>query len=190
MDNILALRNLNISVPNNENILLDSFKINVGDVIQIKAPSGRGKSFFYHTLLGMTDASQMLFKDETHLAKLFCYCPAYLPFFCETVSDELKRLQFNTNEIQSLISAGLIDQKFLHIKCRDLSNGQNQLLILLRAVLSNRPVVILDELMNSMDLELKLKVTNYFQETFLKSRAIIYSLHQSLSIPLTRKISI
>ena len=179
MDNLIALTDINISVPRNNNIIIDSLRINIGDVIQIKAPSGRGKSFFYHTLLGMTEASKTLYRDDLHLSKLFCYCPAYLSFFSDTVIEELQRIYAAESEIQALIKHNIMDSSFLHQKCRDLSSGQNQLLVFIRAILSKKPILIFDELTNAMDFELKLKVNDYIFNYLLKNKAIIFSIHES-----------
>ena len=79
-------------MPNNKNISLDSFNINSGDVIQIKASSGQGKSYFYQTLLGFTSESIKLYGTNNIPKNIFSYCPASLPFFSETVEDELHRV--------------------------------------------------------------------------------------------------
>ena len=177
MDNLIALTDINISVPRNNNIIIDSLRINIGDVIQIKAPSGRGKSFFYHTLLGMTEASKTLYRDDLHLSKLFCYCPAYLPFFSDTVLEELQRIYAPESEIQALIKHNIMDSSFLHLKCRDLSSGQNQLLIFIRAILSKKPIIIFDELTNAMDFELKSKLHDYISQHLLKNHSLLFSVH-------------
>ena len=182
MDNLITLTGINITVPRNENIIIDSLSVNVGDVIQIIAPSGRGKSFFYHTLLGLTVESKKL----NLASNLFSYSPAYLPFFSATVEDELKRVNSDMDKLPFIINEGIIDPEFLTLSCQNLSSGQNQILIFLRAILSDRPILIFDELMNAMDPELKEKIASYITCHELNSRAIIFSLHDSFFLSVSK----
>lgn len=177
MVKLIELNNINIPVPNNAPICLDELIIKPGDCIQIIAPSGRGKTYFYHTLLGMTESSPVLFGKNIHLAKLFCYLPSYLPFYSETVSDELNRLGATNDQITSFIDEGLITSVFLSQKCHTLSSGQNQILIFLRGLLSSKPILIMDELMNAMDEDLRNNIINYWIPKILLSKSILLSIH-------------
>ena len=190
MDKIISLQNINIPVPRNENIIIDDLTIRLGDVIQIKAPSGRGKSFFYQTLLGMTEASNTLFRDDLHLSSLFCYCPAYLPFYTETVEEELDRIYANEGEIDQIIKSGLINSQFLKLRCKELSSGQNQMLILMRGILSKKPILIFDELTNAMDFDLKSKLVQFIHHKLLADRGIIFSLHEKSIFNVTKTIEL
>lgn len=179
MDKLINLKNINLPIPNNKPIILDHFCISIGDCIQIVAPSGRGKSYFYHTLLGMTEMAPIIFGNEGHLSNLFGYLPASLPFYSETVLDELKRVHVTANQINFFIEEGLINNEFLSYKCKNLSSGQNQLLILLRGLISTKPILIMDELMNAMDQERKNFIFDIVFKKILKNRAIIFSIHEN-----------
>lgn len=199
MDRFLTLKNMRINVPHNQSIEINSLEIKAGDCIHLQSPSGRGKSFFFQTLLGMTcEAPQVISAVESFYGRdnninpnqLFCYLPSFLPFFSETVFDELCRVGATIEQINRLLKTNLFDEFFLQRSCRDLSSGQNQLLIFLRGILSDRPILIMDELMNAMDFELKSKSITYLREYVLQDRAIIYSFHGDLGLPNSRVISI
>ena len=189
-DKLISVHDFHLNVPGNEPIKLPVFTVNKGDCLHIKAKSGRGKSFFYHTLLGMTPESLKLAPDWCEFKSLFVYIPAYLPFFSETVLEELQRVQVDQHKINQLIKTGLIAESFLRLRCIDLSSGQNQLLIFIRGVLSDKPILIMDELMNAMDFELKTMIISYLREHVIKDRALIYSLHESVDLPDTQIIEL
>lgn len=190
MDKLISIHDLHLDVPRNEPIKLSRLTIKKGDCIYIKAQSGRGKSFFYHTLLGMTSEAIKLSPNWTDKQSLFAYMPAYLPFFSETVLEELHRVQIHQNKINQLIKTGLISESFLRLRCKDLSSGQNQLLIFIRGILSDKPILIMDELMNAMDVQLKSVIISYLRQYVLKDRALIYSLHENVDLPNTQVIEL
>ncbi len=187
---LLSIHDFHLDVPGNEPIKLSGLTIRKGDCIYIKAKSGRGKSFFYYSLLGMTQESLKFAPNWNELQSLFVYLPAYLPFFSETVLEELLRVQVDQHKVNQLINTGLIAESFLRLRCNDLSSGQNQLLIFIRGVISDKPILIMDELMNAMDVELKSVIISYLRQYVLKDRALIYSLHESVDLPNTQVIEL
>ena len=106
-DKLISVHDLHLNVPGNEPIKLPVFTVDKGDCLHIKAKSGRGKSFFYHTLLGMTPESLKLAPNWCEFKSLFVYMPAYLPFFSETVLEELQRVQVDQHKINHLLKSFL-----------------------------------------------------------------------------------
>ena len=101
MDKFLTLESVYLNVPHNKSIVINSLEIKAGDCIHIQSPSGRGKSFFFQTLLGMTcESPQVICAVESFYIRdnnfnpnqLFCYLPNFLTIFSETVIDELLEL--------------------------------------------------------------------------------------------------
>mgnify|MGYP001238649701 CR=1 FL=1 len=184
MSKIIEFQKIIVAVPNQKTINIESLSFKTGDTIQVNAASGRGKSYLYHTFLGMTESSKTLYKSGVPQHNLFAYCPASLNFFSATVQEELDRVHDDDMGLHECLDFGLIDSSFLGKKCNDLSNGENQLLVFLRGALSKKPIIILDELTNSMDLNLREKIWSYIQSVLLNRCAVIYNSHfQSEIVP-------
>lgn len=173
--------NLNLQKIELKNTKLTNFNISInsGDKILIEGPNGIGKSFILRTISGNTD--QKLFSHTTNLDRLtindlyplialFNYVSNEHYFFDSTLLQNLtfgnSELNAKANELLKLFNLDylnvnqVIDQENITY-----SQGERQRLNLIRAILSDKKILILDEALTNIDYDNKQIVVNYLTNT-------------------------
>lgn len=175
-DNLLSICFDNISFKYDRDIVLDntSLKINKGDFVAVMGISGIGKSTLLKLLLGVfavqdgdiyLDTKNGKIPVDKYTRKLFSYVPQGNLIISGTVRDNLTFINSNVTdeEIERAIdiscSRQFIDELPKGIDTvigengLGLSEGQAQRLAIARSIISNAPVLLLDESTSALDEE-------------------------------------
>ncbi len=140
-----------------------SLKIKKGEVYAILGPSGAGKSTLVKALLGLEKLSSgAIFYENKEITYLsvqkrgFGYVPQTLALFPHlSIQDNLL---FNHKKQPALFNKLIKVANIAHLLKRyptSLSGGEKQRVALVRALLSNSKVLILDEPFSALDISLK-----------------------------------
>ncbi len=158
----------NVSYINNNNIILDNFSVSIedGDFISIVGPSGSGKSTFLKLCCNLISPSKgnIFFKDKS----IFDYNPIALrksisyvfqtPYlFGNTVIDnilfpyKIRDIEPDNVKIAELFSMFNLNESDLTKEIKNLSGGEKQRISLIRSILFNPDILLLDEITASLD---------------------------------------
>ena len=153
-----------------------NFTILKGDKIEIKSPSGRGKSTMLDLMMGLLKPnSGSIFIDEKNISnfnhkKIFGYVTQETFLFKDTIQNNILmfRKDYKNIEIEKIINICCLDNLINKFDLRlnhlidegglNLSGGQRQRIGLARALISNPKILILDEATNSLDEDLENKI--------------------------------
>lgn len=172
----ILLENLDASYLRGEPVLNSvTLKIVPGEMIAIVGPSGSGKTTLFRLLLGLLppkEGTAKLFAkngDAMEISPstrcLFSYVPQDSVIFSGTVADTLRLScpDASDDELWEALSAACADgfvrsmPEGIHTHIGErgsgLSGGQNQRLAIARALLSDAPILLLDEVTSALDLE-------------------------------------
>jgi len=190
--NILKFKN--ISYRDGDNIILDniSFEVNAGDFISIVGPSGSGKS----TLLKLCShlksptLGTILFNGEdisksspSSLRKDIAYCFQTPYLFGDTVSDNLsfpysiRDRKVDMERINYLLSIFNIDKDFFNKTIINLSGGEKQRVALIRTLLFEPKIILLDEVTSALDVDNTLTVENVIRDLNNTGLTILWVTH-------------
>lgn len=157
-----------------------SFRIKEGEFISLLGPSGCGKSTILSIIAGIIQQStgKVLFKDQpiqdTELAIGYMLQQDYL-FPWKTILDntllgpKIRRLEaerMNEEAIRLLNEVGLPD--VIHDYPDSLSGGMRQRVALVRTLITNPKILLLDEPFSALDYQTKLKLEDLVS-TLLKA---------------------
>ena len=193
MNNFLEIKGLNYSV-NEEQILNDvSFDIkNKGDIICILGPSGIGKTTILKSIAGLrkidsgsivlnkktlTDNDNFIFPEDRNIALSF-QDNALFPHYTvkENIEFGIKRslfcsknkngpLKYNMTELLDLFFIPELKNKYPH----EISAGQSQRVCLVRSIIHNPDLLLLDEPFANLDQNLKEKVQENLKQIIKSS---------------------
>ncbi len=174
---VLECQNISYKVKN-KSILKDiSFSVDMGDYISIVGPSGSGKSTMLKLLghlLSPTEGT-LLYKNQNYvsyspleLRKQIAYCFQTPYLFGHTVEENLhfpfivEHMPPNTEKIEQLLAQFQLPSQIVEESVQNLSGGEKQRLSLIRTLLLNPQVLLLDEPTSALDE----KNTQILEKTF------------------------
>ena len=156
-----------------ENQLLQEdihLKINKGDKVLITGENGSGKSIFIKALLGFYPFKKVtMYFNENEVSclpiDLFAYVSQHIFLFPGKVKDCFSNFFYNLQELDELLNLLNLESSFLNkeigMRGENLSSDQKQKVALIRAILSKRPILALDEAFSTLDKESKNTLLSY-----------------------------
>ena len=188
----LNLKNIYKKYPNSEHYSVEDFNLDIKDkeFIVFVGPSGCGKSTTLRMIAGLEDITEgtasidgVVVNDvapkDRDIAMVF---QNYALYPHMTVYDNmafgLKLRKYSKEDIDKRVqeAAAILGLKeFLDRKPADLSGGQRQRLALARALLTDAPVLILDEATSNLDILTEKKIIDNLLEL---DKTIIFIAHR------------
>lgn len=184
----------NISFIDEENIILDniSFQVEEGDFISIVGPSGSGKSTLLKLCSHLKSPSSgtITYKGEdiskldvVNLRKEIAYCFQIPYLFGDTVMDNLsfpysiRNKKLDMDRINYLFSIFNMDKDFLNKKILNLSGGEKQRVALIRTLLFQPKILLLDEVTSALDVDNTLVAEKVINELNTEGITILWITH-------------
>lgn len=197
----LKLENIHFSYQD-KNILKNiDININRGESITIFGPNGSGKTTLLKIILGILKPEkggvylnkENIFKfDERKRAKIFSYVPQKVyTFFPMSTFDYLILGRtpyingFVKKEDKEIVLEWIDRFKIKHLKDINfqlLSEGEKQLITLIRTFIQQSEIIILDEPLTHLDLKYRFKILNLLKKIKDYKKTIISVFHDLESI--------
>lgn len=187
-----------------KSILTDiSFTVLEGERLTLVGPSGSGKSTILKLLAGLTSTtSGTIFFQGRNIAELdmptyrreVSYCFQQPVLFGQTVQDnlrfpyELRQLAFDQSKALKALERVNLEPAFLTKKITELSGGEKQRVALIRNLLFEPKVLLLDEISAGLDSETKAIVNKLLADYHAAGNTLIEVTHDQSEIEAAQKI--
>ncbi len=189
---LLELKSISWS-RDGKDILKDlSFSLEAGDYLSLVGASGSGKSSLLRIIGSLTSPSsgEILFKDQAYEAydplelRSLVHYSFQIPYlFGQTVSDNLsypfriRSKDFDRARVLKLLQALNMGEDFLSKSITSLSGGEAQRISLIRSILTEPELLLLDEVTGSLDRENKRLVNDLLRDLNSGGTSIISISH-------------
>ena len=183
MQNILEVKNLNVSFGKERIIENLSFNLEAGENLVILGPNGAGKTALLKTLLGINLFSgEVKWKEKVKIG----YVPQkfLLDKTVPLTVEEFFRFQKISEEkiFKAIDSVGIKDNAILKKKMGEISSGQLQRILIAWALADNPEVLIFDEPTAGIDIEGEETIYNLLSEIEKKRDLTIIMVTHDLSV--------
>ena len=177
----------------NQDILKDvSVSIDPGDYISIVGPSGSGKSTFLKLCCHLISPTQGMIQykgksiveyDPMEFRKNVAYCFQTPYLFGQRVIDNIsfpysiRNQKVDFNRVEELFSLFYLDKNYLRKEIQNLSGGEKQRIALIRTLLFNPEILLLDEVTSALDVDNTFIVENVVRSLNQKGATILWITH-------------
>lgn len=178
---------------NNKNILNNfTISINSGDYISIVGPSGSGKSTFLKLCCHLISPSEgeikyknksIIEQNPTDLRKEIAYCFQTPILFGETVMDNIsfpyliRNIKVDLKRAEELFLLFNLDKDYIKKETKNLSGGEKQRIALIRTLLFEPEILLLDEITSALDVENTSIVENVIKSLNENGTTILWVTH-------------
>lgn len=184
-DNCIVIKNLSSSINGSSFLREVSFDIRQGEILGVIGPNGSGKTTLIETILGFRPkmSGEILSKSTDHsCAREIFYLPDGVQLFPEHKVHEVVSYfsdQFKTTseDAEKLLIRFQLESH-LNKNVSELSKGFQKRLGLVIALMSEKPILFLDEPFDGLDLMQTIDVIKVMKEQIGLSRSIFVSIHQ------------
>lgn len=184
----------NVSFISEDKYILKDFTISIesGDYISVVGPSGSGKSTFLKLcshLISPTEGD-ILYMDKSilelnpmELRKRIAYCFQTPYLFGKTVMDNIsfpysiRGNKADIKRVNELLQLFNLDKDYLNKDIKNLSGGEKQRIALIRTLLFNPEILLLDEVTSALDVDNTLVVENVMKTLNQEGITIIWVTH-------------
>ncbi len=192
---MISIRNLNVKLGNIDVLKNIFLNLNFKGLVSILGPNGAGKTTLLKSILKLLKFSgEIRIKGidirklrEKELARIESYVPQeFNPNVDITVEEFLSlarypyksffEINFRDNDFSNYIREFSIEG-FLKRKIYQLSSGERQRILIVKAIIQDSDIILLDEPTSNLDLKNKLFVMNFLKE-ISKKKLIIYTTHE------------
>lgn len=172
------------------------FSLDFGDVLALRGPSGSGKTVMLRTLAGLEpiQSGQIIYKSKLQSAydmpvyrSQIIYLQQRPSFAVKTVLESLQKAfelkvhqskKYNPQIVAKYLASLGRDNNFLEKEVANLSGGEEQIVALIRALILEPQIILLDEATASLDQETSQKVEQLILAWLkLKKRTAIWVSH-------------
>lgn len=165
---LVLLELKNISYINDNKTILKNINLSVdsGDYISVVGPSGSGKSTLLKLLCHLISPSNgtILYKNKSimehnpmELRKNVAYCFQTPFIFGKTVMDNIsfpysiRDIKVDLKRVEELFILFNLEKDYLNKDVKNLSGGEKQRIAIIRTLLFNPEVLLLDEVTSALD---------------------------------------
>lgn len=184
----------NVSFYNDDKFILKNISISIeqGDFISIVGPSGSGKSTFLKLCSHLINPTKgnIIFKGKnytdyspTELRKSMGYCFQLPYLFGDTVLENInfpfsiRKQKFDETRVSELFSFFHMSMDYLSRDTKNLSGGEKQRIALIRSLLFNPEVLLLDEVTSALDVDNAKTVENVIASLNKECITILWITH-------------
>ncbi len=180
-------------IKDDQAILRDiTISIDKGDYISLVGPSGSGKSTFLKLCCNLISPSdgEIIYKDKLmvdqdplELRKNIAYCFQSPYLFGETVTDnisfpyEIRDKNMDLDKVEKLFNLFNLDKDYMNKEVKNLSGGEKQRIALIRSLLFEPEILLLDEITSALDVENTIIVENVMKSLNDKGITILWITH-------------
>lgn len=202
--NQISSYNLSYIIENKHILQNVNFNASRGDILIIKGKNGAGKTTLSYFLNGLIKSDSITFNNKNRMelstksiiSRTTCVLQnGYI--FPGTICDNLTNFgAYSIKQVDDIISSfnltsffktyGDNYQKTITDKNLTISGGEKQVISLIRALLKDFDVLILDELDNSLDINVKMKIIDGLKRNY-KDKIIFIISHDASMIELSTK---
>ena len=184
----------NVSFINDDKAILKNVTvaIDAGDYISVVGPSGSGKSTFLKMcchLISPTEGT-IIYKNKSimehnpmELRKNISYCFQTPYLFGETVMDNIsfpysiRGIKADLERAEELFLLFNLDKDYLKKDVRNLSGGEKQRIALIRTLLFQPEILLLDEVTSALDFDNTIIVENVMKSLNQNGTTILWITH-------------
>ncbi|NPA75637.1 MAG: ABC transporter ATP-binding protein [Euryarchaeota archaeon] len=171
---ILKVKNLRKKYGEEEVVKGISFTLQKGEIFSMVGPNGAGKTTTIKAILGLTHryageikitAGKINYLAENEIPYPAMDVYEYMRFYADilNVTDEKIKELLDLVELTSHISK----------KCKNLSKGMKQRLLIARTFLNEPELLILDEPFSGVDPEMRARLLNFMRDYVTRTKAAI-----------------
>ena len=200
---IFELDNLGLVSP--EKMILEGISLSIkeGEHLTITGPSGSGKSSLLKLLAALVSPSSgQLFYQGQELGDLdpvayrreVSYCFQQPVLFGQTVRDnvafpfEIRQIPFDQERVLTALARLNLGPEFLEKPIKDLSGGEKQRVALVRNLLFEPKVLLLDEVSSGLDEKTKILLRTFLKDLHQEGVTLIEVTHDQQEIEATERL--
>ena len=200
---IFELDNLGLISP--EKMILEGISLSIkeGEHLTITGPSGSGKSSLLKLLAALVSPSsgQLFYRgqdlgvlDPVAYRREVSYCFQQPVLFGQTVRDnmvfpfEIRQIPFDQERVLSALARLNLGPEFLDKPIKDLSGGEKQRLALVRNLLFEPKVLLLDEVSSGLDEKTKILLRAFLKDLHQEGVTLIEVTHDQQEIEAAERL--
>ena len=200
---IFELDNLGLVSP--EKMILEGISLSIkeGEHLTITGPSGSGKSSLLKLLAALVSPSSgLLFYQGQDLGELdpvayrreVSYCFQQPVLFGQTVRDnmaflfEIRQIPFDQERVLTALARLDLGPEFLDKPIKDLSGGEKQRVALVRNLLFEPKVLLLDEVSSGLDEKTKILLRTFLKDLHQEGVTLIEVTHDQQEIEAAERL--
>ena len=200
---IFELDNLGLVSP--EKMILEGISLSIkeGEHLTITGPSGSGKSSLLKLLAALVSPSSgLIFYQGQDLGDLdpvayrreVSYCFQQPVLFGQTVRDnvafpfEIRQIPFDQERVLTALARLNLGPEFLEKPIKDLSGGEKQRVALVRNLLFEPKVLLLDEVSSGLDEKTKILLRTFLKDLHQEGVTLIEVTHDQQEIEATERL--
>ena len=200
---IFELDNLGFVSP--EKMILEGISLSIkeGEHLTITGPSGSGKSSLLKLLAALVSPSSgQLFYQGQELGDLdpvayrreVSYCFQQPVLFGQTVRDnvafpfEIRQIPFDQERVLTALARLNLGPEFLEKPIKDLSGGEKQRVALVRNLLFEPKVLLLDEVSSGLDEKTKILLRTFLNDLHQEGVTLIEVTHDQQEIEAAERL--
>lgn len=189
---LLEFQNVFYRQENQDILKHVSVSIDPGDYISIVGPSGSGKSTFLKLCCHLISPTQGMIRykgksimeyDPMEFRRNVAYCFQTPYLFGQRVIDNIffpysiRNQKVDFNRVEELFSLFHLDKNYLQKKIQNLSGGEKQRIALIRTLLFNPEILLLDEVTSALDVDNTFIVENIVRSLNQNGTTILWITH-------------